>query len=197
MPTLLELERDAAGCTRCALAAGRTTVVFGMGNPEADLMFIGEGPGAEEDKQGLPFVGKSGQLLDRLILEETGMTRDDFYITNTVMCRPPGNRDPKEDELAACWPYLESKLQLIAPLVTVTLGNFATKQLLRTATGITRLRGKAYQFGKGVLIPTFHPSAALRSGGETVAAMRADLVRAKQSLVDLRSGVTVPVVAVP
>ena len=197
MPTLLELERDAAGCTRCALAAGRTTVVFGMGNPEADLMFIGEGPGAEEDKQGLPFVGKSGRLLDRLILEETGMTRDDFYITNTVMCRPPGNRDPKEDELAACWPYLESKLQLIAPLVTVTLGNFATKQLLRTATGITRLRGKAYQFGKGVLIPTFHPSAALRSGGETVAAMRADLVRAKQSLVDLRSGVTVPVVAVP
>jgi uracil-DNA glycosylase len=197
VPTLLELERDAAVCTRCGLAAGRTTVVFGMGNPEADLMFVGEGPGAEEDKQGLPFVGKSGQLLDRLILEETGMTRDDFYITNTVMCRPPGNRDPKEDELAACWPYLESKLQLIAPLVTVTLGNFATKQLLRTATGITRLRGKAYQFGKGVLIPTFHPSAALRSGGETVAAMRADLVRAKQALVDLRSGVTVPVVAVP
>jgi DNA polymerase len=180
--TLTELEREAAACTRCRLAAGRTNVVFGMGNPEADLMFVGEGPGAEEDKQGLPFVGRSGQLLDRLILEEMGLTRADFYITNTVLCRPPGNRDPQEDELASCRPFLEERIELIRPRVVVTLGNFATKLLLGTTEGITRLRGRSFPFRTGVLIPTFHPSAALRSGGETVAAIRADLVRAKQEL---------------
>ena len=183
VPTLLELEREAAECTRCKLAAGRTKVVFGMGDPNADLMFVGEGPGAEEDKQGLPFVGRSGQLLDRLLLEETGLTRDRCYIANVVKCRPPGNRDPQEDEIAECRPYLQSQLELIAPRVVVTLGNFATKLLLDTTEGITRLRGRSYPFGQGVLIPTFHPSAALRSGGETVAAIRADLVRAKQALV--------------
>jgi uracil-DNA glycosylase family 4 len=184
--TLNDLERDASTCTRCRLAAGRTNVVFGMGNPEADLMFVGEGPGAEEDKQGLPFVGRSGQLLDRLILEEMGLTRQDFYITNTVLCRPPGNRDPQEDEIEACRPFLRERLDLIEPRVVVTLGNFATKLLLETNEGITRLRGRAYPFRSGVLIPTFHPSAALRSGGETVAAIRADLVRAKQALADAR-----------
>jgi DNA polymerase len=183
VPTLLELEREAAECTRCKLAAGRTKVVFGMGDPNADLMFVGEGPGAEEDKQGLPFVGRSGQLLDRLLLEETGLTRDRCYIANVVKCRPPGNRDPQDDEIAECRPYLQSQLELIAPRVVVTLGNFATKLLLDTTEGITRLRGRSYPFGQGVLIPTFHPSAALRSGGETVAAIRADLVRAKQALV--------------
>jgi DNA polymerase len=180
--TLLELEREAAACTRCRLAAGRTNVVFGMGNPDADLMFVGEGPGAEEDKQGLPFVGRSGQLLDRLILEEMGLTRADFYITNTVLCRPPGNRDPQEDEIASCHPFLDQRIELIRPRVVVTLGNFATKLLLGTTEGITKLRGRSYPFRTGVLIPTFHPSAALRSGGETVAAIRADLVRAKQAL---------------
>jgi uracil-DNA glycosylase family 4 len=180
--TLTELEREAVACTRCRLAAGRTNVVFGMGNPEADLMFVGEGPGAEEDKQALPFVGRSGQLLDRLILEEMGLTRADFYITNTVLCRPPGNRDPQEDEIASCSPFLEQRIELIRPRVVVTLGNFATKLLLGTTEGITRLRGRSYPFRTGVLIPTFHPSAALRSGGETVAAIRADLVRAKQAM---------------
>ncbi len=180
--TLIELEREAGACTRCRLAVGRTNVVFGMGNPSADLMFVGEGPGAEEDKQGLPFVGRSGQLLDRLILEEMGLTRADFYITNTVLCRPPGNRDPQEDEIASCHPFLERRIELIRPKVVVTLGNFATKLLLGTTEGITRLRGRSYPFRTGVLIPTFHPSAALRSGGETVAAIRADLVRAKQAM---------------
>jgi DNA polymerase len=180
--TLIELEREAGACTRCRLAVGRTNVVFGMGNPSADLMFVGEGPGAEEDKQGLPFVGRSGQLLDRLILEEMGLTRADFYITNTVLCRPPGNRDPQEDEIASCRPFLEQRIELIRPKVVVTLGNFATKLLLGTTEGITRLRGRSYPFRTGVLIPTFHPSAALRSGGETVAAIRADLVRAKQAM---------------
>ena len=169
-------------CTRCALADGRTTVVFGMGNPDADLMFVGEGPGAEEDAKGLPFVGKSGKLLDRLILEEMGLTRDDCYIANTVMCRPPNNRDPLPDELAACRPYLDAKLDLIDPKVVVSLGKFATQVLLESNEGITRLRGRTYPFRRGVLVPTYHPAAVLRGGAEPMAQMRADLVRAKKAL---------------
>ena len=153
-----------------------------MGNPAADLMFVGEGPGEQEDLQGLPFVGRSGQLLDRLVLEEMGLTRQDFYIANTVKCRPPGNRDPLPDEIEACWPYLEKQLELINPRVVVTLGNFATKLLLATAEGISRLRGRVYPYRGGQLVPTFHPSAALRGGGQVVAQMRADLVRAKEAL---------------
>jgi uracil-DNA glycosylase len=186
VPTLSELAREASGCTRCALAAGRTQVVFGMGDPCADLMFVGEAPGAEEDRQGLPFVGRSGQLLDRLLLEETGWTRDRCFICNVVKCRPPGNRDPVPAEIDACRPYLEAQVELIAPKVVVTLGNFATKLLLDTDVGITRLRGRSYPFRAGVLIPTFHPAAALRSGGDTLAAMRADLVRAKQAVLAAR-----------
>ena len=184
MPTALEVvAEEASGCTRCKLAtAGRTQVVFGMGNPEADLMFVGEGPGAEEDKQGLPFVGRSGQLLDKILLEELGLTRDHVYIQNVVMCRPPGNRDPEPDEIAACNPWLEKKLELVNPRVVVTLGNFATKLLLETKEGITKLRGKSYPFRGGVLIPTFHPAAVLRGGGEPMAQMRADFIRAKQAL---------------
>jgi DNA polymerase len=184
VPTALEVvAEEASACKRCKLAdAGRTQVVFGMGDPHADLMFVGEGPGAEEDKQGLPFVGRSGQLLDKVMFEELGMTRDKVFIANTVKCRPPGNRDPEPDEIAACWPWLEQQLDLIAPKVVVTLGNFATKLLLDTKEGITKLRGKSYPFRNGVLIPTFHPAAVLRGGGEPLAQMRADLVRAKQAL---------------
>jgi DNA polymerase len=184
VPTALEvLAEEASGCTKCKLAAaGRTQVVFGMGDPNADLMFVGEGPGAEEDKQGLPFVGRSGQLLDRILLEELGLTRDRVYIANTVCCRPPGNRDPEPDEISACNPWLEQKIALIKPKVIVTLGNFATKLLLETKEGITKLRGKAYPFRTGVLIPTFHPAAVLRGGGEPMAQMRADFVRAKKAL---------------
>jgi len=186
VPTALEvLAEEASVCTGCKLAtAGRTQVVFGTGDPDADLMFIGEGPGAEEDKQGLPFVGRSGQLLDRVLLEEFGWTRDRVYIQNVVMCRPPGNRDPEPDEIAACNPWLEKKIELIAPRVIVTLGNFATKLLLETKEGITKLRGKSYPFRTGVLIPTFHPAAVLRGGGEPLAQMRADFVRAKKALAD-------------
>jgi DNA polymerase len=174
---------EASTCTKCKLAtAGRTQVVFGMGDPDADLMFVGEGPGAEEDKQGLPFVGRSGQLLDKILFEELGITRDRVYIANTVLCRPPGNRDPEADEIAACNPWLEKKLELIQPKVIVTLGNFATKLLLGTKEGITKLRGKSYPFRNGVLIPTFHPAAVLRGGGEPLAQMRADFIRAKQAL---------------
>ena len=182
MSTLAELAARASGCTACRLAGGRQTVVFGMGDPSADLMFVGEGPGAEEDRQGLPFVGRSGQLLDRLILEELGVTRDRCYIANTVLCRPPGNRDPLPDEIETCAPFLQGKLELIDPKVVVTLGNFATRTLLRTTEGVTRLRGRSYPFRGGHLVPTFHPSAALRGGGDILAAMRADLIRAKRLL---------------
>jgi DNA polymerase len=157
-------------------------VVFGVGNPSADLMFVGEAPGRDEDLQGEPFVGRSGKLLDRLIAEELGVDRSQIYIANVVKCRPPDNRDPKPDEIAACRPYLASQLEMIAPKVVVTLGNFATKLLLETDQGITKVRGKAYPKGDWQLVPTYHPAAALRSGGVVVAEMRADLIRAKQLL---------------
>jgi DNA polymerase len=184
VPIALEVvAEEASTCTRCKLhSLGRTQVVFGMGDPHADLMFVGEGPGAEEDKQGLPFVGRSGQLLDKLMLEELGITRDRVFIANTVKCRPPGNRDPEPDEVAACRPWLDQQLDLVDPKVVVTLGNFATKLLLETKEGITKLRGRSYPFRTGILIPTFHPAAVLRGGGEPLAQMRADFIRAKQAL---------------
>ena len=153
-----------------------------MGNPQADLMFVGEGPGAEEDRQGLPFVGRSGQLLDRLMRQEIGLTREHCYVANVIRCRPPGNRDPLPDEIEACSPYLEAQLELVAPRVVVTLGNFATRRLLHTSEGISRLLGRSYPFRGGHLVPTYHPAAALRGGGEIVAEMRADFVRAKRLL---------------
>lgn len=173
---------DASTCTRCPLAAGRTQVVFGMGNVRADLLFVGEGPGADEDAAGLPFVGRSGKLLDRLIAEEMDLTRADCYIANTVMCRPPGNRDPRPEELAACRPWLDAKVDHIDPRVVVTLGNVATRALLGRSEGITRLRGQAYPWQGRMLIPTYHPSAVLRGSPGAMAGMRADLVRAKLAL---------------
>jgi uracil-DNA glycosylase len=183
VPGPLELvAADAATCTRCRLAEGRRTVVFGMGDPAAPLMFIGEGPGAEEDRQGLPFVGRSGQLLDRLMREELGITRERVYIANIVKCRPPDNRDPRPDEIDACRPFLTQQLELIAPAVVVALGRFAAQWLLQTADGINKLRGREYPFASGVLIPTLHPAAALRGGAHPLSQMRADFVRAKLAL---------------
>jgi uracil-DNA glycosylase family 4 len=180
---LAELALAASGCTLCPLSATRTQVVFGIGDPTADLMFVGEAPGREEDLRGEPFVGRSGQLLDRLVREELGVDRSRFYIANVVKCRPPDNRDPKPDEIATCRPYLERQIELIAPLVVITLGNFATKLLLQTDQGITKVRGRSYavEFPSGPvqLVPTFHPAAALRGSGMVIAEMRADLVRAK------------------
>jgi len=184
VPTLAEVAAEAANCTRCRLAEGRKNVVFGMGNPEAHLMFVGEGPGAEEDRQGLPFVGRSGQLLDRLMRQELGLTREHCYICNVVRCRPPGNRDPLPDEIEACSPFLESTIEIVSPRVVMTLGNFATRRLLGTSEGISRLRGRSYPFRNAQLVPTYHPAAALRGGGEIVAEMRADFVRAKLLLAD-------------
>ena len=179
---LAELAAEASGCTRCPLATTRTQVVFGVGDPDADLMFVGEAPGRDEDIQGEPFVGRSGQLLDRLLAEELGIERGQVYIANVVKCRPPGNRDPLPAEIESCRPYLEGQLDLIDPAVVVTLGNFATRLLLETTEGITRLRGRSYPFRRGHLVPTYHPAAALRGGAEVVAGMRADLVRAKRLL---------------
>jgi DNA polymerase len=180
--TLAELRRDALTCTRCALAAGRTQVVFGVGDPLAPLMFVGEGPGREEDLAGEPFVGRSGKLLDKLMRQEIGLDRSQCYIANVVKCRPPGNRDPLPEEIASCRPFLDAQLQSIDPAVVITLGNFATRLLLGTAEGIRRVRGRAYPFRSGHLVPTYHPAAALRGGAEVVAEMRADFVRAKRLL---------------
>jgi DNA polymerase len=181
VPTELELvAEEARTCTRCGLAGGRTQVVFGRGDPDADLLFIGEGPGQQEDEQGFPFVGRSGQLLDRLLLEETGLQRDQVRVINVVMCRPPGNRDPLPEEIEACSPYLARQLELTKPKVIVTLGNFASKHVLQTKEGITKLRGRSYPHASGaVVVPTYHPAAILRGGAEPMAQMRADLVRAK------------------
>jgi uracil-DNA glycosylase family 4 len=188
VPGLLDVERVALECTRCPLAAGRTTVVFGEGNADADLMVVGEGPGRDEDLQGRPFVGRSGQLLDRLLAEEAGLRREEVYIANVVKCRPPGNRDPLPEEIAACRPFLDQQVALISPRVVLTLGNFATRVLLDTTELISRLRGQTFAFGGGrggggaVLVPTYHPAAALRGGGEILVRMRADFVRARAAL---------------
>lgn len=173
---------EAATCTRCRLAESRTQVVFGMGNPSADLLLVGEGPGADEDAAGLPFVGRSGKLLDRIMAEEMGLTRADCYIANMVKCRPPANRDPRPDEMAACRGWLDTQLDLVDPRVVVTLGNVATRTLLGRREGITQLRGRAYPWEGRVVIPTYHPSAALRGTAGAMAGMRADLVRAKLAL---------------
>jgi len=176
---LEELAARARVCTMCPLSENRTNVVFGSGNPDSDVIFVGEGPGQQEDEQGLPFVGRSGRLLDEL-LGEIDLRRDDVYIANVVKCRPPNNRDPRPDEIEACKGYLRNQLELIQPKVAVTLGNFASKLLLRTDTGITRLRGNAYEWWGRLLVPTFHPAAALRGSERVLGAMREDfqIVRA-------------------
>jgi uracil-DNA glycosylase family 4 len=176
---LAELASVASTCTLCSLSDTRTNVVFGSGAADADLMIVGEGPGQREDEQGLPFVGPSGRLLDEL-LGEIGLKRDGVYIANVVKCRPPRNRDPRDEEIGACKPYLRSQLQLVDPTVVLTLGNFASKLLLRTTTGITRLRGHAYPWWNRHLVPTFHPAAALRGSARVLEEMRYDfgLVRA-------------------
>ncbi len=184
--TLDAVRAVALGCALCPLAQqGRTQVVFGVGDPHAGLMFVGEGPGEQEDLQGEPFVGRAGKLLTQLI-EGIGLTRDDVYIANVVKCRPPGNRDPLPVEIDACAPWLDRQLELVRPTVIVTLGNFATKLLLSTKEGITKLRGRQFPFSRAgvdaTLVPTLHPAAVLRNGGRALAETRADFVVAKRLL---------------
>jgi DNA polymerase len=166
MRTLDEARREASTCTRCRLSGGRTQVVYGVGNPNADVMFIGEGPGFHEDKQGEPFVGAAGQLLNKM-LGEIGLHRDDVYIGNVVKCRPPGNRDPLPDEIEACTPWLVEQVSLIQPGIVVTLGNFATRFVLNRQVAISRVRGQRFPWHGRTVIPTFHPAAILHGGGES------------------------------
>jgi DNA polymerase len=164
-PELLAALRGEIGpsCTRCKLhTLGRSQVVFGVGNPQADLMFVGEAPGADEDVQGEPFVGKAGQLLTRII-EAINLTREDVYIANVIKCRPPGNRNPEPDEVAECEPFLFRQIDAIKPRVIVALGKFAAQCLLRSDVPITRLRGKEFAYRDAILIPTFHPAYLLRN----------------------------------
>jgi uracil-DNA glycosylase len=158
------LRTEASACTRCRLHEGRTQVVFGNGNPSADLMFVGEAPGFHEDQQGIPFVGQAGKLLDRL-LDGIGLTRADVFVANVLKCRPPGNRDPQPDEIEQCEPYLFRQIELIRPRVVATLGNFATKLLSGKPTGITRVHGIEQETTIGgsrvLLYPIYHPAAAL------------------------------------
>ncbi|MEA2333011.1 MAG: uracil-DNA glycosylase [Thermoleophilaceae bacterium] len=176
---LVELYREASGCTRCPLHRGRTRVVFGSGNADADLMFVGEAPGQQEDLQGLPFVGRAGKLLDQL-LGEVGLERSDVFITNVLKSRPPGNRDPQLEEIDACKPYLHSQVELIEPKVICTLGNFATKLLTRSQRGITGVHGRPQVHelgGRAVRVfPIYHPAAALRST-KTLEELREDFRR--------------------
>jgi DNA polymerase len=186
--TLSELAREASGCTKCRLANGRTQVVFGVGAPNADVMFIGEGPGYHEDKQGEPFVGAAGQLLTKM-LGEIGLQRSDVYIANVVKCRPPGNRDPLPDEIEACKPYLDGQIRSIDPRVIVTLGNFATRFILDRPASISRVRGQRFEIGGRTVLPTFHPAAILRGGGEATAqfqALRSDFLSIRAILAEAR-----------
>ena len=161
---LREYAEQTAGCTKCALAKGRTQVVFGSGNPNAELVFVGEAPGFHEDQQGLPFVGQAGKLLDKL-LGGIGMTRADVQVVNVLKCRPPGNRDPLPEEIAACEPHLFRQIELIQPTMVATLGNFATKLLSGRPAGITRVHGQVQETTlagrRVVLYPIYHPAAAL------------------------------------
>lgn len=162
MADLTSLAEFVTGCPRCKLSGSRTRIVFGHGNPNADLMFVGEAPGREEDEQGLPFVGAAGQLLTKIV-EAMGMTRDQVYIVNTVLCRPPGNRNPEADEIAACRPFLEEQIRLVSPRVIVTLGTFAAQSLLATEEPISQLRGRWHAAHGARVMPTFHPAFLLRS----------------------------------
>jgi uracil-DNA glycosylase family 4 len=176
---LVALYHEASGCVRCPLHQGRTNVVFGNGNADADLMFVGEAPGHHEDLQGLPFVGRAGKLLDQL-LEEIGLSRKDVFVANTIKCRPPGNRDPQPEEIESCRPYLQRQIELIEPKVICTLGNFATKLLTRSNRGITSVHGRpqVHELGGRTvrLYPLYHPAAALRTT-KVLQELRADFER--------------------
>ena len=164
--TLEEVRADLGDCQRCKLAPGRRHLVFGVGNPHARLVFVGEGPGADEDAKGEPFVGRAGQLLTEIITKGMQLRREDVYICNVIKCRPPGNRNPEPDEVAACEPFLVRQLQALGPEVIVALGKFAAQTLLRSKTPITQLRGRWFDYQGIMLMPTFHPAYLLRNPGD-------------------------------
>jgi DNA polymerase len=161
--TLEDLRAHIGDCQRCKLAGGRTTLVFGVGNPQADLMFVGEGPGYDEDIKGEPFVGRAGQLLTEIITKGMKLRREDVYIANVVKCRPPGNRNPEPDEIASCMPFLTRQIEIVKPRVIVALGTFAAQTLLAVRTPITRMRGTWHDYQGIKVMPTFHPAYLLRN----------------------------------
>lgn len=161
-PDLAAIREELGDCRRCKLCDGRTHIVFGVGNPDADLMFIGEAPGADEDRQGEPFVGRAGHLLTRMI-QAMGLRRQDVYIANIIKCRPPKNRDPEMDEVIACEPFLVRQIEAVRPRVIVSLGRVSAQTLLRTSEGITRMRGRWREYQGVKLMPTFHPAYLLRN----------------------------------
>ena len=160
--TLEQVQADLGDCTRCKLHEGRNKIVFGVGSPQAKLMIIGEGPGADEDASGEPFVGRAGKKLDEM-LAAVGLSRDEVYIANIVKCRPPNNRDPERDEVETCYPFLARQIAAISPTAIVALGSPAAKTLLQTKTGITRLRGEWHEYNGIPVMPTFHPAYLLRA----------------------------------
>lgn len=160
--SLAELDARLAGCTRCALSEGRNKLVFGAGNPQADLVLVGEAPGREEDEKGIPFVGEAGRLLDK-ILCAMQLSRQDVYICNVIKCRPPGNRDPQIDEIATCEPFLKLQLAAIRPRIIIALGRFATQTLLQSQLPISKIRGQWHEYQGVPLMPTFHPAYLLRN----------------------------------
>lgn len=177
---LADLQKVTAGCTRCALHSGRTNMVFGAGNEDAELMLVGEGPGRQEDLLGLPFVGPAGKLLDRL-LTGVGLSRDEVYITNVVKCRPPGNRDPHPDESRSCDPILKKQLEIIRPLIICALGRIASGILLKRTVQITRMHGMLISVNGYNIVPVFHPAAALR-GGNAMSGITEDFQKLKEYL---------------
>ncbi|MGH7794127.1 MAG: uracil-DNA glycosylase [Candidatus Binatia bacterium] len=164
--TLEELRAEIGDCQRCKLCSGRTNLVFGVGNPNARLMFVGEGPGRDEDLQGEPFVGRAGQLLNDIITKGMGFKREDVYIANVVKCRPPDNRNPEPDEVAACEPFLKKQIDLVRPEILVALGKFAVQTLLQSKLPISKLRGTWHRYHGIKLMPTFHPAYLLRNPGD-------------------------------
>lgn len=160
--SLDEIRAVLGDCRLCPLCETRKNIVFGTGDPHARAVLVGEAPGATEDERGLPFVGRAGELLDRMLAEQAGLRRGEVYIANVLKCRPPGNRDPRPDEVELCAPYLREQIRSIWPDIIMTMGNPATRFILRTEAGITRLRGKVFRTGHFLVLPTFHPAAVLR-----------------------------------
>ena len=191
--TLDEIRAVLGDCRLCPLHETRSNIVFGVGNPHARVVFVGEAPGANEDAQGEPFVGQAGHLLDRMLAEQTGIAREEVYIANVLKCRPPGNRDPRPDEIEVCSPFLREQIRSIWPDVIMPMGNPATRFILRTEVGITRLRGKVFHEGHFAVLPTFHPAAVLRDASklpdlESDFALLGKLLRGEISLSDDTAG---------
>ncbi len=187
---LSEFKTSLKDCQQCQLSKGRTQVVFGTGNPEASIMFVGEAPGFYEDRQGEPFVGAAGKLLTEL-LQSIGLERTDIYIANVIKCRPPNNRDPLSDEIETCKPFLLQQIKLIQPKLVCTLGNFATQTLLERKVGITKVRGQVIRLEKFVVFPLFHPAAALHQGNLRVP-LKEDFQKLKNVLEEMSRTPTLP-----